>query len=197
MRTLYPHPGCINPLARARAGFWIGAAVLLAFSVLTVAADPAPPDASSDWVRREYAGISAELPGEMKSMPLPIPEAAKALISKSESFAYFEPGWEIGVTHTVYKEIDAKVTGAINGSIESVKKLPGVTGYTSEITDATLDGVPAKKVTAKFQRLSADIVTVTLVAGQGHDLWTITIAGPALRAGEVAARIFESAKWKR
>jgi hypothetical protein len=181
----------------ARTGLWIGASAFFNFSVLTIAGDPPPSAAPSGWARRVYAGISVELPAEMKTMTLPIPEAAKALISKSESFAILEPGWEIGVTHTVYKEIDAKVSGAINGSIESVKKLPGVTGYTSEVTDVKLDGVEAKKVVAKFQRLSADIETVTLVASQGHDLWTITIAGPTLKAREVAARILESAKWKK
>jgi hypothetical protein len=164
-------------------------ALSLALALRVTAADPV------DWKRREYGGISAELPGQLRPRPISIPEELKTEFSEKEYFALILPEVSVTVAHSIYTRADVNLDDIAKAAADAVKNQPGNSNVTSGITIVTLDGVSGRKADIGFQTPRHHIKTLAYFAAKDRELWVITIGGLPTTVDETGKRIIASMKW--
>ena len=146
------------------------------------------------WRSHRLGGLTLEAPGDFKVTPVDF-GPAKQFIESSEMREHKAAGFEIDLVHTVYKSgIELNFDGAVEGAVNGLKQLDGVTNVRHTATGQTVSGKPARRLSVTADRWRKTLRLEALLIADGQTYYQIQAifdsANP--RGPESAERLLKS-----
>lgn len=154
------------------------------------------PVVLGEWRTRQLAGVALEAPGEFHGKPLNF-GAAQELVESSEMQVFETPGFEIAVLRTVYKDgVALDFDGAVQGAVGGIAQLPGIRNLQQTMTELTVSGKPARRVsvTAERGRKSVRAELLFIADGPRYFQVQVTFAAANPHGATDAERLLQSVR---
>lgn len=148
---------------------------VLLFAVLLLGGCGAGDSVSAASLQRlTVAGISAELPGPLDPMNVPIPPEVQAKIVTMENFQKLKGNFMVVVQRVVYTpDIEASLDGALDGSISNIMNAQKMTKVSEQRPPTTVSGIPGKKYSVELSK-GGDLYQMQgVIATKGPKLWNV------------------------
>jgi uncharacterized Zn finger protein (UPF0148 family) len=113
--------------------------------------------ADDAWEMRTYGslGLQIDSPYELTKIELPMPEEIKSVLLISESYSYTSiNGLNIFVSSNLYSDevVEVNLDGAINGSINEIRALEGVSNLKYQKEDIEINDHPGYRLRGSFMQ---------------------------------------------
>jgi hypothetical protein len=145
------------------------------------------------WLRRDFSGISLELPPSVVIKEEATKLKPDSKLTKSVQFITTFERVVISMIHLASEDQDVDLDAAADYSVATASKL---LRSTSRVVPITCDGVPARIVKTEYQDDGLGMVKHTFLMAQGHDLWRVIVGGRTDDALKISERILGSVKMK-
>ena len=148
------------------------------------------------WHSHNLAGVVLDAPGDFKITPVDF-GPAKEFIESSEMQENKVTGFEIAVVRSVYKNgIELNFDGAVQGAVNSLKQLDGVTNIERTATEQTVSGKTARRLSAKFARWQRTIRLEAVLIADGQTYYHTQVIFDSARphGAEDAERLLKSVR---
>jgi hypothetical protein len=190
----------MKPITRATAirvgvvvmGTVVGLLIILRFlSTRETAADVL----ARPWETTPVLGLTLSAPGELRSVPVPVPDAMQGAVDRMESWGRNAGRTEMRVSRTDFRAgVPLNLEGSAQGAIDAMRASPAVTGMTHSHARTAVSGVPAVRTTSRFHVEGRPAHGEILSVLRGRTLWQVQVLGPEKDAPEIARRVMESVR---
>jgi hypothetical protein len=134
----------------------------------------APPEQRA-WLSQTLLGMTLESPGDFEVKSLDLPET-REVVQKSEIGVYKNPNFEIDVLRTVYKEgVELNFDGAAQGAAEGVSKLDGIRNVQQTISELSVSGKPARRLSMTADRWQKKMGVEVLLISDGPAFYQVQV----------------------
>lgn len=132
---------------------------------------------SEKWTKTEIgnSGLLMELPFQLEKQDIPLSQFTANMIDSMEGYSHISGrGFKVVAFHTVYKKgIEASLDGAVNGAVNEIQKIQGISNFRWDQTPTTVNSKNAALVTISYKILEYPVRIKTLIVCSNNKIWQV------------------------